>query len=251
MKVDTYSIKARLQPEFLVLLPVILAITAWLPAQLALWKTISSFAVYCGLWVLLAEMGRDLGRKKQPRLWQEWGGAPTTRLLRHRDTTLDPITLDRYHAFLGNAINRRFPSRTEEAADSNVADPLYESATKYLLEATRDESKFPLVLKENISYGFRRNLWGMKPAALALCVLGIALCLIPVGQAVWRSAPVPPLAISMAVATVSLLVLWALRITPAWIKTAADAYAIRLLASCDQLATANPNPAASKLIVTR
>jgi hypothetical protein len=251
MKVDTYSIKARLQPEFLVLLPVILAITAWLPTQLSLWKTISSFAVYCGLWVLLAEMGRDLGRKKQARLWQKWSGAPTTRLLRHRNTTLDPITLARYHSFLANAINRRFPSRPEEQADHNTADSFYESATKYLLEATRDEAKFPLVLKENISYGFRRNLWGMKPAAILICSLGLAACLIPVSQAIWRNAPVPPLAICMAVSTVFLLVLWLLRVTPAWVKVAGEAYALRLLAACDQLASASPSPAPSKLILTK
>jgi hypothetical protein len=240
MKLDTYSIKARLQPEFLVLLPVILAITAWLPFQLTVWKTISSFAVSCGLWALLAEIGRDLGRNKQAALWQSWGGPPSSRMLRHRDTTLDSITLARYHGFLARALDRRFPTRAEEQADQAAADALYESAVKYLLEATRDETKFPLLLKENTSYGFRRNLWGMKPAAILLCVLGLAACLIPVGQALWSNSGVSPLPAAMAISTILLLVLWLLRVRPSWVRLAADAYALRLLAACDQLANAQP-----------
>jgi hypothetical protein len=251
VKIDTYSLKARLQPEFLVLLPVVLAITTWLPAQLSIWKTISSFAVYCGLWVLLAEMGRDLGRKKQPDLWKRWGGPPSSRLLRHRDTTLDPVTLSRYHAFLSKAIDRRLPSRAEEDVDKSGADALYESAVKFLLEATRDDAKFPLVLKENTSYGFRRNLWGMKPTAIVICVLGLIACLIPVGQALWTNAPVPPLPIAMSVSTIILLVLWLLRVTPSWVRLAAEAYALRLLAACDQISIASPAPQPSRLITSR
>lgn len=251
MKVDTYSIKARLQPEFLVLLPVALAITAWLPGHLAAWKTVSSFALYIGVWVLLAELGRDLGRHKQPALFQRWGGAPTTRLLRHRDTTLDAITLTRYHAFLSTAINHRLPTRPEEEADPRAADALFESAVKFLLEATRDETRFPLVLKENISYGFRRNLWGMKPAAILLCLLGLAACLAHIAQILLSDALLPPLSLAMAVSTILLMVIWALRVTPNWVKLAAEAYALRLLAACDQLATTAPSTTPSKLIVAR
>lgn len=250
MKIDTYSIKARLQPEFLVLLPVVIAITVWLPSQLTLWKTISSFAVYCGLWVLLAEMGRDLGRRKQPALWQSWGGPPSSRLLRHRDSVLDPITLARYHAFLARVLDHRFPARADEQADPAAANALYESAIKYLLEATRDETKFPLVLKENTSYGFRRNLWGMKPAAILVSVLGLAACIVPIAQALWADTPVRPLPVSMAICTILLLVLWLLRVTPAWVRLAADAYALRLLAACDQLAKTEPIPPPGNRIVT-
>ncbi|MHB8522742.1 MAG: hypothetical protein ACYDH9_18555 [Limisphaerales bacterium] len=248
MKIDTYSLKARLQPQFLVLLPVVLAITAWLPSQLSIWKTISSFGVYGGLWVLLAEMGRDLGRKKQPSLYQRWGGTPSTRLLRHRDTTLDPVTLARYHAFLSVAISRRFPSSAEEQADTKGADALYESAVKFLLEATRDDAKFPLLLKENTSYGFRRNLWAMKPAAILICILALAACLMPIAQAVPEGAPVEPLPVAMVVSSISLLVLWFLRVTPSWVRLAAEAYALRLLAACDQIANTSPHPPASRII---
>lgn len=251
MKLDIYSLKARLQPEFLVLLPVVLAIGAWLPGQFAAWKTVSSFALYIGIWVLLAELGRDLGRNKQAALFKRWGGAPTTRLLRHRDTTLDAITLARYHAFLSGTMNHRLPTRAEESADPRAADALYESAVKFLLEATRDATRFPLLLKENISYGFRRNLWGMKPAATLLCLLGLAACLAHIARTLLTNASLPPLSLAMASSNILLLVIWVLRVRPDWVKLAADAYAIRLLAACDQFATATPAATTSKLIVSR
>ena|ERR1700722_16647760 len=251
MKVDNYSLKARLVPTFLLLLPGLIAIAAWLPFEFSLLKTLGTFALFCGLFFFLAELGRDQGRKKQPSLFQSWGGKPTTLLLRHRDSSLDPVTLARYHAFLSNAIDKRFPSRAEETKDPATADALYESAGKFLLEATRDETKFPLLLKENISYGFRRNLWGMKPAAILICLFALAASLIPVCQAIFNNTPVALLPLSMAITTVFLLVLWVLRVTPAWVRVAAEAYALRLLAACDQLTIANANPVATKLIVTR
>ena len=91
----------------------------------------------------------------------------------------------------------------------------------------------------------------MKPGAILICSLGLAVCLIPVSQAIWKNASVPSLAAFMAVSTVFLLVLWLLRVTPAWVKVAAEAYALRLLAACDQLASANPSPIPSKLIVPK
>ncbi len=250
MKFDYYSFKARLQPGFIVLLPLGLALAAWLPTQVAAWKPLASLGAYCGLGVLLAEMGRDLGRKKQSALYLKWGGAPTTRLLRHRDTHLDPVSLGRYHSFLSMAINHRLPSQPEEERDNVGADKVYESAVRFLLEATRDKSKFPLVLKENISYGFRRNLWGMKPAAIGISTLGLAACLIPLVQALWAGSTLPPLPFAMSICNVILLVLWLLRVTPSWVLTAADAYALRLLAACDQLAV-NKETSQQRLILTR
>jgi hypothetical protein len=236
MKLDTYSLKARLVPTILLLLPGFLAVAAWMPFHLSSLKSVGTLAFYCGLLFFLTELGRDQGRKKQPALFRRWGGKPTIRLLRHQDTTLDPVTLGRYHAFLSAAIGKRLPSPKEEASDLAAADALYESAGNFLLEATRDEAKFPLLLKENISYGFRRNLWGMKPVAILICLLALFASVIPVGNAIWANAATPLLPLTMAITTIFLLVLWLLRVTPDWVRLAADAYAIRLLAACDQLA---------------
>jgi hypothetical protein len=45
---------------------------------------------------LLAQIGRDLGKKKEPSLYEDWGGKTTTRLLRHREAK-NKLTLARRH----------------------------------------------------------------------------------------------------------------------------------------------------------
>ena len=38
----------------------------------------------------------------------------------------------------------------------------YDSAARWLRKATRDRRQFNLVFTENVSYGFRRNLFGVR-----------------------------------------------------------------------------------------
>ena len=55
----------------------------------------------------------------------------------------------------------------------------------------------------------------------------------------------------MALSNILLLVIWVLRVTPDWVKLAAEADALRLLAACDQRANASPASASPKLIVSK
>ena len=65
-----------------------------------------------------------------------------------------------------------FPTEQEEEANLSWVDTKYEEAVTSLREATWDTSRFPLVFAENANYGFRRNLWGLKPiGALIAAVL--------------------------------------------------------------------------------
>lgn len=92
-----------------------------------------------------------------------------------------------------------------------------------------------LVERLHISYGFRRNLWSIKPVGIAIAVLSLAaLALITAIEA--RTDSVLWFANSTAVViTGFLLSWWLIRITPNWVKTIADAYATRLLACIDEL----------------
>jgi len=232
---DEYSFKARLIPAFLVLLPIAIAAWAWLQDFSPSWKLLGEIIVYCGGTFLLAQLGRDLGRRKEKDLFSAWGGKPTTRILRHRQSTLDGITLNRYHQKLGGMLSIEFPSKELEVADKKKADELYEAAVRVLLERTRDKGQFPLVFKENVNYGFRRNLWGMKPAAIAICSLSLLAGFAPVVLAASGGMPIPPTGIISTVCNAVLLTWWIVRITPGWVRLPAEAYALRLLASSEQL----------------
>jgi hypothetical protein len=232
---DEYSFKARLMPTFLVLLPAALAAWVWTESIQFDWKILGGILVYCGCTFLLSQLGRDLGRQKQEKLFKLWGGKPTTRLLRHRTKVIEAITLQRYHAKLEKLTGHGFPDKDREVADKRVADTLYESGVKILLERTRYKDKFPLVFKENINYGFRRNLWAMKPAGIFICCTSLAGSVARIWIALYHENAVPLLAILSAVFAVIFLTLWVLRITPKWVQLASEAYAIRLLAASEDL----------------
>lgn len=168
MQWDTYTFQARLRPGLLVVLPVGLALVAWFPDKFLGWTLTVSVATTCGLTALVAQIARDQGKRKEPKLFDLWGGSPTTRRLRHRHTTLDWISLARCHSALETALGLPAPTPNEELADPATADALYEAFVRHSRNATRDTKNHRLVFAENVNYGFRRNVWGMRPAGITL-----------------------------------------------------------------------------------
>lgn len=234
MKFDTYTIQARLWPSLLVILPVPIALVAWMPIE-----NLPKFPLWCApltlaATFLLAQLGRDAGKRAEPRLWNSWGGAPTTRRLRHHNHEVNPVIRTRQHAKLSELMHAPLPSPQEEIDDPIRADATYEAAVLFLRENTRAAA---LVFKENIAYGFRRNLWAMKSAGIFLS----ALCTVATIAAIWYR-----LAVNLdawligaigAVINSMLLAWWLLRINSDWVRLAAEAYAERLLATTETLET--------------
>ena len=124
---------------------------------------------------------------------------------------------------------------TVTVADPDAADKVYESCIHFLRERTRDYGQFPLVLDENMNYGFRRNLWGWKPLGIASCAIGLLASLGRLGWEIYRAHEVSVIPAVAAVVIGLMLAVWTLAVNPAWIKLAADAYAQRLLAACENL----------------
>lgn len=232
---DPYERQARIAPALLMSLPVIVTAGAWFPAVFAGAQLASgSIAAYLGI-AIIATLARDAGKRVEPTLFKSWGGTPTTLLLRHLDSTLDVTTKLRIHALLGARVpGIHLPTAEDEARSPEAADEVYASAIAWLRERTREAKKFPLVLTENIGYGFRRNTFGIRGAALWVTMGTLALNIISVGWTVGLnlsqvSAP-KVLAIGIAVA---LLAFWIGLVRESWVKEAAFAYAHRLLAACD------------------
>jgi len=246
---DKYTIQARIQPALLTVLPLGLFVLAWLsPGDTSvsiLWLVI----VTGGGTTILAQISRDLGSRKQQSLFTKWGGPPSTQKLRFRGSCSNRELLGRRRQKLEALIQGPLPNEEEERRDPLKADQHYESAVAYLIEATRDHQKFPLVLEENINYGFRRNLWGLKTYGLAIASLSLlgslALVLIQAlaidGATAWYERlfvdAEPELVERLIVAVLTTLMLagWVLVIRPQWIKTAADSYADRLIGAIDVL----------------
>ncbi len=233
---DTYNWRARVAPVLIMLMPLGFAAAAFFPKEKGVVGALASLGGTAALTVLLAHVGRDLGRRRQAELFEKWGGSPTVRMLALRTSTLNSETLRRYRDRLCKAQPTLvFPTDQDEAADPAAADMKYESAVDYLRSATRDRSKFRLVLEENMNFGFRRNLWALKPAGSLITLIGLGLCVALASYRYLHNEEIAPATIVGAVACTCLLVLWGLRIDEDWVREAADAYARQLLASCDEL----------------
>jgi hypothetical protein len=125
----------------------------------------------CGAIYALASVARGRGKKLEEILVAKWGGMPTTIALRHRDKFLDGVSKQRYHTAITAKLGIAMPTAEEESASPDKADDIYVGATKRLRELTRSNKQ--LLLKENIAYGFHRNMLAMKPVGIVSCLLGI------------------------------------------------------------------------------
>lgn len=233
---DAYTFRARLQPALIAAAPLPITVaTAW-PGGLDWWTPLWTVLVACGATALLAELARDRGKEKEEVLFRRWGGKPTTLRLRHRNAP-NRALLEQVHEKLTELRPElRLPSPDQEAEDPLAADERYDAAAALLREHTRDRARFPLVFEELCNYGFRRNLWGLKPTALVAVALGAGLisaaCVARFLGAL--EVALPPLLAGMSLQVILGLV-WVLRITPDWPKPAAFAYADALLGTLERL----------------
>ena len=238
---DPYDRKARLAPALLCALPLFVSLLLLVPEVGAIWGAVGGLILYCGGAKFLTQVGRDRGKVQEPTLYASWGGKPSVAMLRHSDTRLNAPTKNRYRAFLQRAVpGLALASPEEEKINPKAAEDGYESANSWLLAQTRDRERFGLLFAENINYGFRRNVWALKPWAFALEAIAlVAVALVALES--WTgelSTTCRAVSVELWASLVFILVhasFFALKIRPAWIRLAADAYAQQLLAACDAL----------------
>ncbi len=229
IKFDAYSLKARVYPSVIVLLPCFLLAIVYVTNIDAYYHYFTSVAILGVFSFLLAQIGRDNGKKKESGLYEFWGGKPTNMILRHSDNYLDTHTKKRFHAKLEQIISDiKIPTQEEEQENPQAADDIYDSCTRYLIAKTRDANKYSLLLKENINYGFRRNLWGMKIWALSI----IAACtVIHSLMSTEKFASIETINSKDWIlfgAYTLFTMFWLLIVNREWVKTTAFAYAERL-----------------------
>src|SRR6266446_697497 len=94
---DRYTFQARLLPALIVVFPIALTTVALGGASM---RTAGlSIVTWAGGTMLLAQLARDGGKRREPALFESWGGKPTVARLRHRGPT-NPIILARWHSKL-------------------------------------------------------------------------------------------------------------------------------------------------------
>lgn len=234
---DKYSLNARIYPIVILLLPLVIIGLSYSIEYESYLQLLSAIGVSAALIYFLSNLGRDMGKIKEPRLWETWGGMPTVQLLSFQNDIIDKHTKRKYHKILLELSPIIDNDVDFETANLESISEIYKSWTKFLIVKTRDIKKFPLVFKENISYGFRRNLWGLKNISLILIVFTIlgnyGFQLYSFGFFNFANYPLP-FFISESI-LILLLVIWVFRINSNWIKIPAFAYGERLIESIETL----------------
>lgn len=189
--------------------------------------------------MLLVQFGRGRGKKIESKLFLLWGGKPSVTMLRHRDTYLPDSVKQRYKSFLERHVpNLQLASAKDEQTSPHQADKSYDSAISWLLAQTRDQKHFPLIFKENVNYGFRRNTWGLKPLALCLdgaLVVAFLLINFSTEKVIETFQTISTHSWIFMILTVIHMLIFTLVIRHNWVRIVAVEYARQLLAACDTL----------------
>lgn len=224
---DVYTIRARLVPAIIAGAPAFAFAAAFISwGNLGLTQLVAG----SGLTVLLAvfaDVARRRGRAIEPGLIARMGGLASTVTLRHRDATYDAKTKAQFHNFFSARLGAPAPTPEEEKADPDAADAYYVQAATWLRENTRNAKKFDILFNESISYGFRRNLLGLKMPALILNAVIVATCAWQAGTSNLLESRLLPV-IVVAVLHAAYLALF---VTERSVIEAARAYARQLLLS--------------------
>lgn len=230
MKHDSYETYARAFPVYITVLPIVSVMFLILPEGFD-WKFGGASAiVLLPLSYLCRQIGGDFGKRCQNALWDKWEGAPTTRFLRHGNSEFNSNTRERIHAKL-RCLGLHVPSQEEQDQNPQEADDSYESCVDELRRRTRDRKRFSRVFQELRDYGFRRNIFALKPIGLVITVLSFFISLI-IAVYDWRLGKQSVSAIVPCFINLGLILVWLLCFTEKAVKLTADRYAHFLLEAC-------------------
>lgn len=239
---DAYTIKARIFPAVIALFPAIaLAVVAVSWRQLGLSHIIATIGL-AALLFAFSDVARRRGKRLEAALYRELGGKPSTIMLRHSDGTFPGLTKRRWVEFLAGKVGAAAPTAEVESADPTAADAFYEQCGNWLRENTRDLKKFKLIFEENVTYGFRRNLLGLKWPGLLLNAAVVIVCVV----SLWYRVPI---SVDNDVTARLLYVLVAAALHAAFFFLAvnrnnaieaSNQYARQLLLACETLITGAP-----------
>lgn len=231
MKFDSYTLQARVWPGTLALLPVtVMAALLSAPPPL---RIVMSLLGAAGVPFLVVNWIRDRGKDCEEILKVAWDGLPTTRRLRWNGNDHGAV-FRRRRRVLEQVTGIVLPTQAEERASPEEADAVYVDATRAFIVRSRGKGETAKLLqKENVAFGFRRNMLGLRVYAVCLAAAG---CVV---SAFWAlSASITRGGASLAV-DVAMILVWGVLVSPDWVKRQAEVYADTLFSLLDDPAVTN------------
>lgn len=160
---DAYDLKARILPAAVVGSPLIIlgAVACFSLFDVGV-KSISSAAVV-GVAVLYAFsqlVVRGAGADLEKKLWFEWDGPPSTRIVRWRDNTLGRDLKQKIHERVEQKFACKLASELDEIANPDAADAVINDVFRQVRVLLRQKAPKGLWFVHNTEYGFLRNVLG-------------------------------------------------------------------------------------------
>lgn len=120
---DTYSLRARVKPAAFIVLPIALSIITFYEPARSAGGALITFLTSFGVMSYTANQMSTRGNIAQKKLFNKWGGSPSTLLLRYRNDEIDVNTKLRYQKFLSKHISDyEVVTPEEEAAEPIITD---------------------------------------------------------------------------------------------------------------------------------
>lgn len=223
---DEYDREARLAPALLAILPLVLTAIGLGLENNAILASVIAALLAGGVPMILAKQVADRGRAIEAKLFAKWGAPPTTLMLVPPADGPGGEIQQQRRARLEKASGINLPTKPT-LADADVET--YHAAVRWLIENTRDHTRFPVVWAELKTYGFERNTLGLRSIALFTSDIGVVA--LTTGAIAGSLGAHLSVGTNAALAATCLLAgLWWWRIpSENRVRAAADRYAERIL----------------------
>jgi hypothetical protein len=226
---DDYFLRARVYPGLITILPVGIFTSLLLPTVPT--KLIAPLIFSAGGAFLLGNVARSAGKRLEVRLLKKWCEFPTTHMLRHSAMQQNRILFERRRAAIERVTQIVLPTAAEESANRAASDEAYAAAVRILIVRVRDKKDdFPRVHEENVSYGYRRNLVGLK--GLAIFIL---LAMIGGDVAIDHTRGPSSIVYASFAINITLIGFWLIYANHKWVEQAGISYAERLFECLEHL----------------
>lgn len=176
---DSYERRARLTPGLLAVVPISATLaTLGLLRDPVLAAALGVVSVGVGGYFLTVQVA-NAGRSRQDDLYREWGGAPTTQLLRAGEGAASATQRKIWRRAVQSVTGVKLLSAEAERDDPARSDEVILAAAGQLRYLGQDD-RYPQIARENAQYGLERNLWGFRwfgRAIAVLCLLALLVVL--------------------------------------------------------------------------
>ena len=171
--VDSYDLKARYAPALIVSLPPLIFLWTCFFTEIESLSKLVGGVISVVILYFISVIVRAYGRKIESRLWESWGGAPSTLLVLWQNQMIGEDLKKKYHECVQKYSDLPMPTKEDEEADYVKAKAMIGDAFKSVKAVIRKHDKDGLWSIANAEYGFARNLYGSRIIWLIISIVSL------------------------------------------------------------------------------